>query len=308
MATTLQTVTTRFVEAANGVKFAYRRLGQPAQVPLVMHIHFRANMDLWDPLLVNTLADHREVIIFDNAGIGRSNGEVKSSYQEWADDLISFVQALQLGKFDLLGFSMGGIAVQRVALTVPDMVRKLIIAGSRATAPVAHHDVDRAATPRDPPPNEPITRLRLSNGAEEERDSLCFSFFPQTEAGREHFENYWARINERNAEPLNLRLLDVEKAGSQVAAAKEDSAQAENPDFLKSYTGRTELTMPVLVANGDNDTLIPTSRSWELLTKVKDAQLIIYPNAGHGFIWQYAQWFAQDINRFLDGPSSAAKL
>ena len=105
---TAQTVITQYVDAKNGVRFAYRRIGDKEGIPLVMHIHYRANMDLWDPLFINTLAKAREVIIFDNAGVGRSTGEVPGTFQGWADDLICFVEALDLKKVDLLGFSMGG--------------------------------------------------------------------------------------------------------------------------------------------------------------------------------------------------------
>lgn len=301
MSNILQDATTKFIEASNGVRFAYRRLGKPAEVPLVMHIHFRANMDFWDPLFVNTLATTREVIIFDNAGIGRSSGEVKSSFQGWANDLLHFVKALELFKIDLLGFSLGGLAVQMAALQSPETVRNLIIAGSRAIAPVAHRMVKNGTTPRDPPFAEAIRKLRSSNSANDDKEALYMSFFPATALGRRHFENYWARICEQRAETVNLRLLALDKgADAQMQASIDDAKQANDPDFLKSYTGRTQLDMPVLIANGDDDLLIPTSRSWELLTKVDNAQLIIYPQAGHGFIWQYAERFAGDIVGFLD--------
>lgn len=193
MSATLQTTLTQYIDAAIGIRFAYRRLGASSpitNVPLVLHIHFRANMDLWDPLFINALAAKREVIIFDNAGVGRSSGAVPDTYQGWANDLITLVGALAVEKFDLLGFSMGGIAVQYVALTVPDMVRKLVVAGSRAAAPIVHRSVKEGGVDflKDEPPAEPIEKLRSSVTLEEGRVSIRFSFFPHTKEGEEHFE------------------------------------------------------------------------------------------------------------------------
>lgn len=308
MAGLLQATSTQYVTATTGIRFAYRRLGHPSSitgVPLICHMHFRGNMDLWDPLLINTLAMSREVIIFDNAGVGRSTGSVPSELQGWADDLISFVRALDIERFDLMGFSMGGIMVQHVVLTVPKMVRRLIVAGSRPAAPIVHAPVKEggAEIMRTDPPAEPIAKLRYSSGAAEEKESLCYSFFPDTEAGRKNFEEYWGRLQERNVEkePVKLTLIDRDGgARNQIAASLLDSAQGKDESFMQGYTGLAELKLPVLVANGDNDLLIPTSRSWELFSKTDGAKLIIYPKAGHGFLWQYAEEFGQDINRFLD--------
>ncbi|KAK5948479.1 hypothetical protein OHC33_010513 [Knufia fluminis] len=285
MSATLQTTLTQYIDAAIGIRFAYRRLGASSpitNIPLVLHIHFRANMDLWDPLFINALAAKREVIIFDNAGVGRSSGAVPDTYQGWANDLITLVGALAVEKFDLLGFSMGGIAVQYVALTVPDMVRKLVVAGSRAAAPIVHRSVKEGGVDflKDEPPAEPIEKLRSSVTLEE---------------GRER---------DVDGEPLILDLLDKDGgATNQILATILDQEQSEDPEFLKWYTGSNELSMPVFVANGDDDLLIPTSRSWELFTKVKGAHLRLFPNAGHGLIWQYAESFAGEVNEFLDSDA-----
>ena len=169
-------------------------------------------MDFWDPLFLDTLAADRKVIIFDNAGISRSSGSVPTTFQGWADDLIAFVRSLGIKKFDLLGFSMGGVVVQYVALTVPHMVRKLIVAGSRAAAPIVHRNVKPGgfAIEMERAPHEPIEKLRTSVGEEEEKKSLCYSFFAHTRAGKADFEEYWTRLHECKVggEELNLRLLD----------------------------------------------------------------------------------------------------
>ncbi|KIW67790.1 hypothetical protein PV04_07018 [Phialophora macrospora] len=293
---TAQTAITQYVDAINGVRFAYRRVGDKEGVPLVMHIHYRANMDLWDPLFVNTLARARTVIIFDNAGVGRSTGQVPETFQGWADDLISFVEALGLEKFDLLGFSMGGYCAQMTALTAPHLIRKLILSGTGSSTPSADH-VPGVVWPREEPPPEGIKALAEA----ETKDgpwSLAFSFFYDNDQGRGAFEQYWRRLHERTAEPPILDLLERDGPAKRQLKAAADSFK-KNPRAAFDRLG--ELQMPVLVANGDNDVLIPTSRSWELYHQIPNAQLILYPRAGHGFIWQYAKLYATHVNMFLDG-------
>lgn len=292
-----ETAITQFIDASNGVKYAYRRIGTNASIPLVMHIHYRANMDLWDPLFINTLAQAREVIIFDNAGVGRSTGEVAETFQGWADQAIAFMEALGLDKVDFLGFSMGGMAAQMVALTAPHLVRKLILAGTTASAPTAEH-VAGIVWPREQAPPDPVKALRDASTPEEGVRSLEFSFFYHDSHGRSKFEEYWNRLNERTAEPLHLELLDRDVGGKKQMLA---AIHASTPDPRGTFDRLAELKMPVLVANGDKDLLIPSSRSWELVNQILNAQLVIYPNAGHGFIWQYASLFATHVNRFLDG-------
>lgn len=171
-----QTAVTQYITAANGVKYAYRRIGDNVGIPLVMHIHYRANMDLWDPLFVNSLAKARQVIIFDNAGVGRSTGETAPTFQRWADQAISFIQALDLKRIDLLGFSMGGYCVQMVALTVPHLIRRLILSGTSASLPSADH-VPGVVWPREIGSAKAIQVLKDSVTTEEGRQSLEFSFF-----------------------------------------------------------------------------------------------------------------------------------
>lgn len=130
--TTQQTAETKYI-VANGVKLAYRRLGLTTGIPLVMMMHFRGNMDFWDPALINALARLRHIILLDNAGIGKSDGEIPITFQGWANHVIDLVEALNIQQIDLLGFSMGGGAAQHVALRAPDLVRKLILAGTRTS-------------------------------------------------------------------------------------------------------------------------------------------------------------------------------
>ncbi|KAK5726854.1 hypothetical protein LTR15_002744 [Elasticomyces elasticus] len=312
MATAI-TAQTEYIKAANGITFAYRRLGPHNAIPLVMHIHFRANMDFWDPLLIDTLiAQGRPVIIFDQSGVGRSSGQIATNYQTWAANVIAFVSALGLTKIDLLGFSMGGCCVQMVALNRPDLVRRLVIAGSGPSVP-CKRSTEGIVWPRDEPPRYAIMTLSKGDGTirEEIEEGIRVSFFQGSETGRRAARAYFDRIYTRTpstcgGENVIYDLLDAERTAEQRKAYVDWST----PKPQNSFDRLSELKMPVLVVNGDDDLLIPTSRSWELVKGIPDAQLIIYPQAGHGFIWQYAKRVAEDVGRFLNGDlgNERAKL
>ena len=291
---------TQYIKANNGITFAYRQLGISEDIPLVMQIHFRANMDFWDPLLLSSLSSSRRVIIFDQAGVGKSTGEVPRTFQGWADDMIAFVEALQLDKIDLFGFSMGGCAVQMVALTAPQLVHKLILAGTGPSAPTSSSPTG-IVWPREVAPPKPIELLSTAATFEETRHAIAYSFFPlELEEGRIAAEAYWQRISKRpmaNESPL-LELLDHKVGAKNQRASYRDW---DKPNPHNSFDRLGELKMPVLVLNGDNDILIPTSRSWELMRGIPHAQLILYPQAGHGFLYQHAELVAMHINMFLDG-------
>src|SRR5258708_24936060 len=124
-----QTAPTQFVEA-NGIRFAYRRFGKPADVPLVLNQHFTGTMDHWDPAVTDGLATEREVILFNNAGVSNSSGEVPTSFERMAANAVSFIKALRLTKVDVLGFSIGGFVAQEIALQAPDLVRRLVLVGT----------------------------------------------------------------------------------------------------------------------------------------------------------------------------------
>ena len=300
-----QTAVTQHVDAANGVQYAYRRIGANDGVPLVMHIHFRANMDFWDPLLLNTLGSHRPVIIFDQTGVGRTPGTVPTTFQGWANDLIALIKALDLKQIDLLGFSMGGIAVQMVALTAPRLIRKLILAGTTSSmTPV--EQIPGVVWPRDQASPQYLKALSTAANMDEGKEAIFYSFFYDNDIGRAAAEAYWKRLSERELEPVNLVLLDRD-GGSKNQL--QSSMAYRTPDPNQPYSRLKELQMPVLVMNGDNDLLIPSSRSWEMYIGIEHAQLIMYPKAGHGFLWQYAELVGEHINQFLsrkdsDGPLS----
>ncbi|KAK7062301.1 Alpha/Beta hydrolase protein [Favolaschia claudopus] len=299
-----QIVPTLYIQASNSVTYAYRKIGPTnrTSVPLLMHIHFRANMDFWDPLLLNSLARSRTVIIFDQSGIGRSTGTVPSSYQGWADSLLSFADALDLKQFDLLGFSMGGRCVQMVALTRPDRVRTLILAGTDCSAP--HDGRERVA-----PPSEPLKQLASAGPTEiAARDAIRVSFFLQDASGKEAADGYWSRVHEREArgEERNLILLDRNGGSKEQIAASIAWGKTTRPGL--SWHRLHELKMPVLVLLGEDDALIPTPWGRHLAERIPGAKVKVYPQTGHGFIWQNAEEVANDVNSFIAHAVNQSKL
>ncbi|KAG8630344.1 hypothetical protein KVT40_001963 [Elsinoe batatas] len=278
----------QYIDADDGVKYAYRRFGDTQDVvPLVMHIHFRANMFYWDPTLIESLAEHRRVIVFDNAGIGSSTGEVPTTYQGWADGVIAFVNALQLPQIDLLGFSMGGYTVQMVALTTRYLIRRLIPAGTGPSEPTSNPG--NIIWPREPAPPKPIKALSSANDVAEMEKAIAFSFFYDDDEGRAAVKKYWKRITNQEHPhgrdiPLAPLKLDSSKRQRQAAMDWHSPKNSSN-----SFSRLHELQMPTLVLNGDNDVLIPTSRSWGLPCR-----------SGHGFLWQYPELVANHISTFLD--------
>jgi pimeloyl-ACP methyl ester carboxylesterase len=288
---THQTAETQYI-IANGTKLAYRLLGLTTGIPLVMLMHFRGNMDFWDPALINALASTRPIVLLDNAGIGKSEGEIPTTFHGCAEHVIALAKALHIPQIDLLGFSMGGAAAQHVALAAPDLVRKLILAGTRTSK-----------TPNTVPgPRKIFYDLAHSDTDEEFKKSWINSFFNSSPSGRAAGEASWARIQERSHD--RAPHLSPVLAKRQIEAFTRFSV----PNPMNPYERIHELEMPVLVANGDNDLLIPTVNSFEVAQLLKDAHLHIYPDSGHGFSYQYADEFAKHVELFLDGIQMKARL
>lgn len=240
--------------------------------------------------MVNTIAAKRQVILFDAPGIGRTPGQVPDNFQGWANDIISFVQALGFQQVDLLGFSLGARAVQMAALTRPQMVRKLILAGASPVmwTPESPRDV------RDP---KYMMGMATAKTYGESRDAFRLALCGESEAGRRQFDEYWQRLQERTAEPPMLEPLELEPgANNQIKAIMD----ADKPESMRWPDRLAELKMPVLVANGKDDLTLSTTRTLHLFNRLPNAQLVIYPNSGHGFLWQYAEMFGEQVNTFLD--------
>ncbi|WNG17703.1 alpha/beta fold hydrolase [Cystobacter fuscus] len=256
-------------------RLAYRVDGQRGGVPLVLLQRFRGTLDDWDPAFVSALAAHRQVIRFDNAGIGGSSGQVPDSIEGMAEVAAAFIDALELTKVDLLGWSLGGTVAQQVALDRPQLVRRLVIAGSSpggiTDGPQAH-------------PRVPEVMTRPVNSDED----FLFLFFTETDTGRAAGKASLARLG-----ALHDRVPDVTKESflRQVKALTQ----------WKGTRARLgELKLPVLVANGTSDVMLPAYRSYVISQEAPNAKLILYPDAGHGFLFQEIEDFAGQVTRFLE--------
>jgi len=289
---THQTAVTKYINA-KGTKLAYRDVGKAEGVPLVMMGHFRSNMDWWDPALIDRLAAQRHVILLDNAGVGKSEGKIPATYAGWADHVINLIQALGHQQADVFGFSMGGAAVQMVALNAPKgLVRRVIIAG---TVPSAGPDATKVTD------WHPFEVLKAGDSPEAIFRGWAYSFFPNTNKGRFDARASWDRINLRQQD--RAPYMSAADADAQTATFMEDWAVDKKEN---SYHRFHELRMPVLIANGDEDRLCPTPNSWFMFERIRqgggNVHLRLYPRAGHGFLYQHAGLFAAHIGEFLDAP------
>lgn len=284
----------RFI-TVGGVTYAYRLFGLTIRTPLFLFIHFRGNMDSWDPKLLNPIALTRPIILIDNSGVGRSTGTISSTFAGWAKNVADVLSALSIPCVDVLGFSMGGYAAQMLALNHPSLVRKLIIAGS---GPSIGPGVENA-------PTGPFKALAKGDTEEDHRKAFLLSFFQPSDKGQKAGNASWKRIT--SARRDHIGYLDKDNTRLQVDVAKrfmDPNLKAEG-----SYDRLGELKIPVLVVNGSNDLLIPTVNSWVLWKKLINAEaaLHIFPECGHGFLNEYAGQLSKLIIEFLDGDGERSK-
>ena len=273
------TAPTLTIDAPDGTTYAYRRFGRKGAIPVVFLQHFRGNLDNWDPALVDDIAAGREVILVDNSGVGLSTGSTPHSVKGLARDVLALIDALGLTEIDLFGFSLGGFVAQETVLLRPRLVRRLILAGTGPEGGRGFHAW-----------SEDITSHAYKDvqGAE---DVFYLEFAP-TQTSQAKAKEYVARIFTR------------EQDHDQKPALAVRDAQAEAitdwgiPDMSK-LARLAGITQPTLVANGSNDILVPTVNSYLLAGHIPNAQLTVYPDAGHGFLFQYPHEFAAQVNTFL---------
>jgi pimeloyl-ACP methyl ester carboxylesterase len=272
---THQTAPTLFVEA-NGIRFAYRRFGKPGGAPLVFNQHFRGTMDYWDPAVTNGLAENREVILFNNAGISSSTGQVPASVQKMGANAIAFIKALGLTKTDVLGFSIGGMVAQEITAQAPDLVRRLILVGTgpRGADMSTSRTAEIFAGAYDPPEH-----LWLA---------VHFSSSPSGRAAGLAFLKRKSLRKDRDPE------VSDQAAAAQREAITKYYAPAESVlDYLK------DIRQPTLIVQGSNDVVVPTVNSYVLQQNLPNAQLILYPDANHGSFYQYPELFISQADQFL---------
>ncbi|MEO6353452.1 MAG: alpha/beta hydrolase [Burkholderiaceae bacterium] len=278
MTDTHLTAPTRFIEV-DGDRFAYRRWGKPSGVPLFFVQHFRGGLDHWDPLVTDNMAKDREVILFNGRGVASSTGTPRNRIEDMADDIAAVIRALGLSQVDLLGFSLGGMQVQEVALRHPDLVRKLLLLGTgpRGGDPTMEPKVMEVAP-------SPATTV----------DDVLYLFFGRSEAAKKAGQAFWDRLHQRvDQDPASSAA--VLQAQIEAHAAYFAPLSDDNP-----YARLSAIKQPTLVLNGVSDVMIASINSWHMARNIPNAQLFIYPDAGHAAHYQYPERFLQHALQFLE--------
>lgn len=272
---------TQFIETGLET-YAYRRFGGVAAPPLVFLQHFTGTLDNWDPAVTDPLARSREVILFESAGVGRSTGEVPTTIPGMAAHVLAFVDALGLKEIDLLGFSLGGMIAQQIALDQPSLVRRMLLIG---TAPEGGEDIMHL--------EKPELRKILEDPNLQGLQVLVKLFFTPSESSQAAGQAFVTRLAARtqDREPVS----GPKVAQAQIAAFRAWE-HVEGERFGK--LGRIE--QPCLVVNGVRDTMIPVRNSYWLAEHLPNAMLLTYPDAGHGSLFQFHRSFVQQATLFLD--------
>jgi pimeloyl-ACP methyl ester carboxylesterase len=275
--TTFKQATTKFIEVG-GVKFAYRELGPKTGVPVIFLNHLAAEMDRWDPRVIDGIAAKHRVIVFDNQGIGASEGTTPRSVAAMAQDAIAFIGALGFEQVDLLGFSLGGFIAQVIALEEPQLIRKIILAG---TGPAGGPGIDEVTS---------VTIKDMIKAGLTLKHPEYYLFFTTTANGRTSASEFLKRLTERTEN--RDKGVSIPAFISQLKAIKRWGRQA--PDDL------SRIKQPVLVANGDSDKMVPSINSRDMAQRLPNAELVLYPDAGHGGIFQYHKAFVKKALEFLE--------
>jgi pimeloyl-ACP methyl ester carboxylesterase len=261
-----------------GTTFAYRELGPKGGVPVVFFVHLAATLDNWDPRIIDPIAQRRHVIAFDNRGVGASSGDVPGSIEEMAEDAAAFIKALGFDQVDIFSFSLGGMVAQALVVRHPELVRRLILTG---TGPAGGKDMDKVAG---------ITYYDMLRATLTRQDPKVFLFFTRNDTGKRAAHAFVERLKERTENrdaPIKVKAFRT-----QLKAIKRWSRSA--PADL------SKITQPTLIANGDNDRMVPSVLSEDLHRRIAGSELIIYPDSGHGGIFQFHDQFAPRALEFLE--------
>lgn len=277
--TTWNTAPTRTIDVA-GDRLVYRDLGPDQGTPIVLLTHLGATLDEWDPRILDALAVGRRVLAIALPGVGGSTGTVPATIAGMADAARAAIEALGLSRIDLFGFSMGGFVAQQVALDAPGLVRRLVLTG---TGPAGGEGIDR-------PTGALYVYWDMLRAAIACTDPKAFLFFPRTPAGKAAAAAYLGRIRER--------IMDRDKPVKFAAFRRQIAAirawGRQRPQDL------SKITAPTLIANGDNDRMVPTALSFDLHRRVPNSTLIIYPDSGHGGVNQNHEEFTAALLNHLD--------
>jgi pimeloyl-ACP methyl ester carboxylesterase len=283
MATGYSELRNEMVSGANGVGYAYRDTGGDGAVPLVLLQHFRGNLDNWDPALIDALASTRRVVTFDNAGVGGSTGSTADTIEQMARDAIAFLAAMGFSQADLLGFSIGSFVAQEMALIRPDLLRRVVLASAAPQGAAGMHgwapDVIAAVGGREPNPQGYVE-----------------VFFAPTDtsrqAGMQAAQRIFGGRQTGRDEPTSW----------QTRQAQYDAVCAWGVPNHALLERVAAIDLPVFVANGDSDPMILPRYSYLLAGLLPNAQVTIYPDSAHGFLFQHNRRFAADVHAFLGEP------
>jgi pimeloyl-ACP methyl ester carboxylesterase len=278
---------TQFVEVS-GQRYAFRRFGAGSGKPLLCLQHFTGTLDNWDPAVTDPLSSVREVILFENAGVGRSSGEVPDNISRMARHALAFLDALSIDSCDVLGFSLGGMVAQQMAQDRPSIFRRMVLVG---TAPRGGDDIMHL--------EKPNLAQHLRNPALRGYEVLKKLFFVSSPTSQAAGEAFIRRLAQRQEDREPLSGPNV--AAAQLAAFREWERARED-----RFADLEHICQPTLVVNGVHDDMIPVSNSYRLVERLPNAVLLVYPDAGHGSLFQFHASFTSHVTAFLASDAKFA--
>ena len=266
------------IRTANGITYVYRELGEKIGIPIVFFTHLSANLDNWDPRIIDGIAKQHWVITFDNTGVGLSSGQVPGTIKEMAEDAIDFIKALGFKQIDILSFSMGGMIAQELLELEPTLIRKVILTGTGPRGGKGIENVTKIS-------NQDLVRAIFTL-----KDVKTYLFFTRTLNGKRKAKEFLARIKERKHN--RDKMISLKGYYTQLKAI--------NRWGKSTPADLSKIKQPILVVNGEADRMVPTENSYELVQRLPNSKLVIYKDAGHGAIFQYHQEFTKEVLAFLN--------
>lgn len=266
------------IRTANGITYVYRELGEKIGIPIVFFTHLSANLDNWDPRIIDGIAKQHWVITFDNTGVGLSSGQVPGTIKEMAEDAIAFIKALGFKQIDILSFSMGGMIAQELLELEPTLIRKVILTGTGPRGGKGIENVTKIS-------NQDLVRAIFTL-----KDVKTYLFFTRTSNGKKKAKEFLARIKERKQN--RDKMISLKGYLTQLKAI--------NRWGKSTPADLSKIKQPILVVNGEADRMVPTENSYDLVQRLLNSKLVIYKDAGHGAIFQYHEEFTKEVLAFLN--------
>ena len=266
------------IRTANGITYVYRELGEKIGIPIVFFTHLSANLDNWDPRIIDGIAKQHWVITFDNTGVGLSSGQVPGTIKEMAEDAIDFIKALGFKQIDILSFSMGGMIAQELLELEPTLIRKVILTGTGPRGGKGIENVTKIS-------NQDLVRAIFTL-----KDVKTYLFFTRTLNGKRKAKEFLARIKERKQN--RDKMISLKGYYTQLKAI--------NRWGKSTPADLSKIKQPILVVNGEADRMVPTENSYDLVQRLLNSKLVIYKDAGHGAIFQYHEEFTKEVLAFLN--------